>query len=199
MFLDHSLFLYLLIFIFFNLVMYRLYGIICIIQHQRNLLIVNQQSTSMMVSSTIKKQHVHAVVRSFIEQHVVNQVPEISVSAPTSNELTCRFCGRRYIQVPALRKHEEKKRQFKLAKVRNDDDHSPDKVYNYTHQVLVLMLLRLNHNDAINFGDGERIIRLYKFFCSYFKVSNCPKYAIATLQLLVDMEPFCQQPRQGGY
>ena len=134
-----------------------------------------------------KKQHVHAVVRSFIEKHVVNQVPEMSVSAPTSNELTCRFCGRRYIQVPALRKHEEKKHQFKPAKVRNNDDHSPDKVYNYTHQVLVLMLLRLNHNDAINFGDGERIIRLYKFFCLYFKVSNCPKYAIAILQLLAQV------------
>ena len=134
-----------------------------------------------------KKQHVHAVIRSFIEQHVINQIPEMSMSAPISNNLTCRFCKKEYAQVPALRKHEEKKHGFKPT-VSETADKVPiegsDKVYNYTHQVLILLLLRLNHNDAISLGDSERIIRLYKFFCLYFKVSNCPKYAIATLQLL---------------
>lgn len=134
-----------------------------------------------------KKQHVHAVIRSFIEQHVINQIPEMSTSAPISNNLTCRFCKKEYAQVPALRKHEEKKHGFKPTVSETADEvpiEGSDKVYNYTHQVLILLLLRLNHNDAISLGDGERIIRLYKFFCLYFKVSKCPKYAIATLQLL---------------
>ncbi|KAL9977018.1 hypothetical protein ACROYT_G014378 [Oculina patagonica] len=50
-----------------------------------------------------------------------------------------------------------------------------DKVYNYTHQALVLVLLRKNHEDAIKLADGERIVRLYKFFSLFYKVSKCPK------------------------
>ena len=134
-----------------------------------------------------KKQHVLSVIRNFVEQHVVNQVPELSMLAPVSNDLTCRFCGKKYVQLPSLRKHEERKHGFTPDAPGDAEDQSPDKIYNYTHQVLILLLLRLNHNDAINLGDGNRIIRLYKFFCLYFKVSNCPKYAITTLQLLAQV------------
>ena len=42
-----------------------------------------------------------------------------------------------------------------------------DMVYNYTHQTLVLLLLRLDHNNALKLGDGERVLRLYKFFSAY--------------------------------
>lgn len=49
--------------------------------------------------------------------------------------------------------------------------------------MLVLLPLRKNHNDAIKLGDGERLLRLYKFFCLYYKVSSCPKYAFATQHL----------------
>ena len=58
-----------------------------------------------------------------------------------------------------------------------------DKVRNYTHQLLILLLLRLDHNDAIKHRDRECIIRLYKYFSLYFKVSNCPKYSYTLLQL----------------
>ena len=58
-----------------------------------------------------------------------------------------------------------------------------DKAYNYTHQVLLLLLLRMNHEDAIKLADEEIILRLYKLFCLFYKVSKCPKYAIATLHL----------------
>jgi hypothetical protein len=58
-----------------------------------------------------------------------------------------------------------------------------DHLYNYTHQLLILLLLRANHNDAIKLGDGARLIRLYKYFMLFFKVSKCPKYALAMLHL----------------
>ncbi|XP_078365731.1 uncharacterized protein LOC144649981 [Oculina patagonica] len=65
-----------------------------------------------------------------------------------------------------------------------------DKVDNYTHQALVLLLLRKNHEDAITLADGERIVRLYKFFCLFNKVSKCPKYAIGTLHFLAQVKCF---------
>lgn len=41
----------------------------------------------------------------------------------------------------------------------------------------------MNHEDAIKLADEEIILRLYKLFCLFYKVSKCPKYAIATLHL----------------
>lgn len=60
-------------------------------------------------------------------------------------------------------------------------------MYNYTHNELVLLLLRRNHNDAKHLGDGARAISLYKFFYLFYKISNCPKYTYATLELLAQV------------
>lgn len=145
-----------------------------------------------------KKDYVINQVKSFIEIHVVTHVTELSQQAPTSNDLQCRFCGKRYVRPSALSKHEEEKHDFKASSdgiITNDaakkgetkkDEHKAKKddgVYNYTHVTLVLLLLRVNFNDAVKLGDGKRVLRLYKFFCLYYKVSNCPKYAFATLHL----------------
>lgn len=99
--------------------------------------------------------------------------------------MICRICNKKYVRPSALRKHEEKIHGLQPPKSYTAvaQANEQDTVYNYTHQLLVLLLLRLNHNDAIKLGDGERILRLYKFFCLYFKVSKCPKYAIAALHL----------------
>ena len=64
-----------------------------------------------------------------------------------------------------------------------------DYVYNCTHNVLALLLLRRNHNDAKHLGDGARVISLYKFFYLFYKISNCPKYTYATLELLAPCIP----------
>lgn len=134
-----------------------------------------------------KQTYVKEVVKSFIEDHVVANVPELSQKAPTSNDLKCRFCDRRYIRPSALKNHEEKEHNFSAVQ-HNSGNQPPtenalDKVYNYTHQALLLLLLRLNHEDAIKLADGGRILRLNKFFCLFYKISKCPKYAIATLHL----------------
>lgn len=130
-----------------------------------------------------KRMHVHEVIKSFIEEHVVNQVPELSTMAPVSNTMECRFCGKKYVQKTALQNHEKNKHDFTVSESGNSNNENAqeDRAYNYTHTTLVLLLLRLNHDDAIKYADGERIRRLYKLFCLYFKVSKCPKYAYATL------------------
>ena len=130
-----------------------------------------------------KEAYVNSTVHSFVKKYVINQVPELSQDAPVSNDLVCRFCGKKYARPTYLKKHEEQKHGCR-------SEHSPeitgkskieDGIYNYTHNVLVLLLLRANHNDAIHLGDGKRVIDVYKFFYLFYKVSNCPKYAFATL------------------
>lgn len=132
-----------------------------------------------------KRLHVHSVIQMFVEEHIVNQIPEVSSQAPVSNTLKCRFCGKMYVRAGALQKHEKEKHNCSALEQQSPSvsTSSEDRVYNYTHQTLILLMLRLNHNDAIKLGDGERIVRLYKFFCLFFKVSKCPKYAIAALHL----------------
>ena len=63
-----------------------------------------------------------------------------------------------------------------------------DGVYNYSCAALSFFMLILNFQDAIRRGDGERVIRLYKFLLLYFKASGKHKYAFHSLRLLVQVE-----------
>lgn len=135
-----------------------------------------------------KKAYVEGTVRSFVEKHVINQMPEMIPDAPTSDELVCQYCGKKYQRPTYFKKHQEKEH----GHVSEDSPETvckskEDMVYNYTHNVLVLLLLRANHNDAIHLGDGKQVVGLYKFFYLFYKISNCPKYAFATLELLAQL------------
>lgn len=134
-----------------------------------------------------KKAYVIDVLKCFIQEHVVTGLPELNQQAPISNDLKCRFCNRRYLRPSALRNHEEREHGFEAVQsnptsqtnARSDED----RVYNYTRQALLLLLLRMDHEDAIKLADRERVLRLYKLFCLFYKMSSCPKYAIAMLHL----------------
>lgn len=139
--------------------------------------------SGMQIDVNVKKEYVITTIRQFVEEHVVNQVPELSPGAPTSNDLRWRECAKRYIRPHALRNHEREKHGItppsnSISDIRKGEDH----IYNYTHQLVVLLKLRANHNNAIKLGDGGRELRLYKYFMLFFKISKCPKYAIAMLQ-----------------
>ena len=140
--------------------------------------------SGMQIDNNAKKEYVTNTIRQFVEEHVVNQVPELSPEAPTSNDLKCRECGKRYIRPHALRNHEREKHGITTTSTSiSISCEGQDHIYNYSHQLLVLLLLRANHNDAIKLGDGGRVLRLYKYFMLFFKISKCPKYAFAMLQL----------------
>ncbi|XP_077869167.1 uncharacterized protein LOC144360285, partial [Saccoglossus kowalevskii] len=132
--------------------------------------------------------------RKYVDKHIIFQVPTLDDGfGPRSNQLICRFCQRVFVRPKNLEKHERQHQEFISA---SDESRSVaahtsstvqvnnDYVYNYTHSALVLCMFRRNHCDAIHMGDGERVLRLYKYFYLFYKVSNCPKYAYAALELL---------------
>ena len=136
----------------------------------------------------MKKDYILKTIQEFIYSHVITAVPEAKEKEPRTATLVCHICGKKYVRKGALKKHTEKAHQVITAELeptinKEDEDH----VYNYTRLLLILLLLLHNHDNAIRLGDGARVLRLYKFFYLYFKVSHCPKYAYGTLELLAQV------------
>ena len=67
-----------------------------------------------------------------------------------------------------------------------DDNKIDDDMYNYQCSVMEFMILIRNFKDAISEGDGDRIIRTWKFMLPYMKVdgSGSRKYAVEGFHLL---------------
>ena len=59
-----------------------------------------------------------------------------------------------------------------------------DEVYEYARETLSLLLLRGEFQDAIREGDGERVLRVWKFLLIIFKASNKVNYSIEALNFL---------------
>ena len=57
-------------------------------------------------------------------------------------------------------------------------------VYEYTKEVLSLGLLYLNFKDAVREGDGERVLRMWKYFLLLFRATKHTNYAMEALTLL---------------
>ena len=61
-----------------------------------------------------------------------------------------------------------------------------DHVMEYAKEVVSLGLLFLNYRDAIQEGDGDRIMLCWKYFLPLFKVTNRRNYAIEAFQTLAN-------------
>lgn len=70
-----------------------------------------------------------------------------------------------------------------------------DGVYEYACEALSLGLLYLEFIDAIREGDGDRILRCWRYFLILFKASRRKNYAIEAFSLLAQ-EKFLLSPRQ---
>ena len=66
----------------------------------------------------------------------------------------------------------------------NENSISPDGVFEYACSVIGLGLMARNFSDAIHEGDGERLLRCWKFFMLHFKEDSCSKYAIEAFNLI---------------
>ena len=69
-----------------------------------------------------------------------------------------------------------------------------DTVHEYAKEVLSLGLLLLEFNDAVREGDGDRIVRCWRFFLPLFKASDKTNYAVEAFTLLAQ-EKYLLSPR----
>ncbi len=69
-----------------------------------------------------------------------------------------------------------------------------DRVRAYAKEVLSLGLLLMEFMDAVREGDGERIIRCWKYFLLLFKSSERTNYSVEAFNLLLELE-YVMTPR----
>ena len=111
---------------------------------------------------------------------------------PTTSDIFPAGCQeldsiqRRNVLVMATRRIVDKYVNIDLpeADKAKSSDKSRDLVLAYARQVLTLGLFLMEFVDAIREGDGNRIVRCWRFFLLLFKASQKKKYAIEAFTLL---------------
>ena len=71
----------------------------------------------------------------------------------------------------AKKKKADKSRK-EVEKERKKQCESEDGVYNYACRFLAMSLMARNFHDASRYGDGEKLIRCWKFLLLHFKVDG---------------------------
>ena len=66
---------------------------------------------------------------------------------------------------------------------KDEDDH----IYNYGCLNITLGLLIRDAEDSVQEGDGERLLRVWKFLTYIFRLTGCFKYALACLRLIASV------------
>lgn len=107
-----------------------------------------------------------AQAKAFVSDHIDLAIPDLKQFAPRTLANKCAYCDRKYEKPTMLRKHEAKVHQHIDPKYSEEplrqegpepvDDH----LYAHTRTIFTLGLLRLEHNDAIKMGDGQRMINV---------------------------------------
>lgn len=112
---------------------------------------------------------------------------------------TCTVCGREYRYAKAKENHEKREHpdvildvsleeEKKAKKGKTGPDSKPenklrDDRYNYSTLRMSMGMLLRNFDNAVKEGDGERILRCWKFALLIYRAKNHTKYALAALQL----------------
>ena len=151
-------------------------------------------------SQSTRRIWLHKQVKDILKKAVIDEQEQFH--ATLQNELIelnrpkrfyCRVCNKEYRYAKARDSHENNIHSFsiELASPEESSDsmqplaeHKPvDARYNYACARLNFGMLLYNFDDAIKEGDGDRILRCWKFMLLIFRVYKHTKYAFAALQL----------------
>lgn len=92
---------------------------------------------------------------------------------------------RRQILINAIQKVLEKHLEFSISGEGNTDERGHnDHVLSYARDVLSLGLLHMEFQDGIREGDGEKILRCWRYLLLVFKASRHTNYSVEAFTLL---------------
>eukprot|EP00794_Sanderia_malayensis_P004842 gene4842-5476_t len=143
-----------------------------------------------------KVEWLYRCVRKLIKEHVVEPQTKAVVQIQMGIEkndckkvgtFPCTFenCTQQFRYEKLRSNHEKKCHKINRVEEKSGFGKTPkDDVYSYAAGRLNLGLLLLNVDDAVKEGDGERIIRCWRFFLLFYKAYGHHKYGIAAYHLL---------------
>lgn len=106
----------------------------------------------------------------------------------TKNTLPCRAsgCSRTFKYSKCRVNHENEKHDLHIREdtsIQESERRKPteDNIFNYGCIHISLGLMLRNAEDAVKEGDGERLLRAWKFFTYIFRLKGHNKYALARL------------------
>ena len=112
-------------------------------------------------------------IQQFLDQFVLHdKVDQLSSNVQAFSRETA---NKKKSQKEAEEK--EKKKQWE----------SEDGVYSYVCRFLAMSLMARNFHDASHYGDGERLIRCWKFLLLHLKVDGRIKYSVEAFHLLAQV------------
>jgi len=115
------------------------------------------------------------ILDDLVNSYVIPEIPKDDETAKSAYK--CPYCKCSFKRMKSLQTH-IKSHSVKKCSLKDDG------VLNYSRNALALCYIAKNFVDARKHGDGERILRLYKFMLLYYKVDGRTKYAYQTLHLL---------------
>ena len=138
-----------------------------------------------------KREWLHNQVCSMLEMFVMDSMVTLEEHSRLVTEFKCRDpeCQKIYKYKKCRVRHEQKCHKLFV----DDDDpsisqedkkgESEDHIFNYGCLHLSLGLLLRNAEDSVKEGDGDRLVRVWKFFTFLYRLDGANKYAIAALRL----------------
>ncbi|CAB4018776.1 hypothetical protein AC249_AIPGENE19271 [Paramuricea clavata] len=135
----------------------------------------------------------------------VSDLSEAGNIAPATS-FPCRFvsCSRVFKYAKCRINHEKTKYHLTLNEsVSNQQTQNTERIpegkddciYNYGCLNIILGLMLRDAKDSVREGDGERLLRVWKYLTFIFRVTGCYKYALAGLRLIASVNSLLS-PRQ---
>lgn len=143
--------------------------------------------------SSVQREWLHQEVIKMVEHFAMQKLPTIDQDIVSCVHYQCRGdnCTKVFPLKAVRKQHEASKHGLgcldqpssEASSSGNKEDHK----FNYGCVTISLGLLLRNADDAVREGDGERIIRVWKFLMPLFKLHNHQKYALAALRMQAEM------------
>ncbi len=139
---------------------------------------------------------IEAMVDKYIFSDLVSSGEQLgeSLNFMATPRFSCPHCGKSYVYFAAFEKHVKRIHKLELQGV-NVESQEDDQKYNYACNTLTLGLLLRDIDDAVTHGDGERIIRVWKYFTLLFKKTGHHNYALAALKLQAQLEAILSEKK----
>lgn len=119
-------------------------------------------------------QHVKTILEKFVMTEQEQYFATVQATVNELNRYSCSVCGKNYKYRKAMINHEKK-----IHELQHDVDpptatpsvqqKAVDSCFNYACTSLSLGMFLFNFDDAVKEGDGERVMRCWKFMMLIFK------------------------------